>query len=750
MLRREVNVPVGFVNTLVPETARDIARPSECGPRRSTVHAPTFVRKISLRSPRANSGERLAGGRHTAERVAAVRRAVRRSAMVGLGLNLGDLARGDGPAAPLTSRGDADGNVIVHEKTVDPDETRRGEASSSSGSEDDSDDDAPLAERLVPTTRPAGLPSLGLGLGTRGAPAAGGSTVSSPTSPPSGTSLSARKPPGLGLRIGGVVGAGDVDSGDGRPSAIDLESLRASGETQASELTIRREKFAHFEKHCTRVAPSVFVAGEAVARNLETLREHAITHVINCNAFVVRNHFEDALEYKALWLQDSPGEDVTRVLYDCFDFIRAAIAAGGNVLVHCSQGVSRSVSVVISFLMWESGASYEEAFARVKAQRGIANPNMGFTCQMLQWRKRVAAETARGDPPPDPDPSDPLREYLVPRTRVYRMAPHSEHDPRYLVAKLCEVADAQTETPGSVSETNASLWSTLDARGAFVVAPRETSSRAERKKKRAFVWVGPRCVDERAFVERARVFARQLWEYDGLGGAWGARAADEAEAEKRMEEFFSVVVARGGEEPPDLASALGGDADVAPSGAWARAASARVASYDADFEMYVAGVRSQAARRGGVAAESASPSARAERPGAAFSARAPRNERGAAGPRPRSISLLTYPEFDPVTIYDEDDLDPASVLVLLAGRAAEAAADGAARVENVENVENVSRVWIGRGVDDGGHARVFGARLAEEVAARIAETFGETHVVRVENEGNESEAFWEAFEAGQA
>ena len=61
-----------------------------------------------------------------------------------------------------------------------------------------------------------------------------------------------------------------------------------------------------------------------MARDLATLREHGITHIINCNAFVIPNHFENVLTYKSLWLQDSPGEDVTRVLYDCFDFIRAA------------------------------------------------------------------------------------------------------------------------------------------------------------------------------------------------------------------------------------------------------------------------------------------------------------------------------------------------------------------------------------------------------------------------------------------
>ena len=721
------------------------APPKRPGARPRATREPRRRRKYRSVATKPNSGER-----HTAKRVAAVRRTVRRSAMVGLGLNLSGVARGDGLAAPLTSRGDADGNVNVHEKTVGPEETRRGEASSSSGSDDDSDDDAPIAERPTPTTRPAGLPSLGLGLGARGAAAAGGSSASSPTSPPSGTSLSARKPPGLGLRIGGGGGAGDVGSGGGRPSAIDLESLRDSGETHASELTIRREKFAHFEKHCTRVAPSVFVAGEAVARDLATLREHGITHVINCNAFVIPNHHEDTMTYKTLWLQDSPNEDVTRVLYDCFDFIRAARAAGGNALVHCSQGVSRSVSVAVSFVMWETGASYEDAFAHVKAQRGIANPNMGFTCQMLQWRKRVAAEAAWGRRAPDS--SDPLS---VPKTRVYRLAPHSEHDPRYLVAKPVEVAlDDTLDT--------ASLWSTLDARGAFVVAP---PTRA-RDVAAAYVWVGPRCVDERAFVDRARAVARQLFEYDGLASAW-RRHADETENENEneneetkeeetaFEETARVVVVRGGEEPADLARALGaGRDDVAPSGAWAGAASARVAAYDADFEMYVAGPQSP---RAGAGRWHTRATERTERTHAERMEETPLeasetpleklreapSDDGDGGDdgddgddvgAPSTSPLLTYPGFEPVTMYDEDDLDTASIFVLLAprGLAKGGPEDAAAR----------AFVWVGGGADR--------ADGAEACAARVAETFGEQCVVRVENEGSESEAFWEAFEAGQA
>ncbi len=59
---------------------------------------------------------------------------------------------------------------------------------------------------------------------------------------------------------------------------------------------------------------------------------------------------------------------------------------GGRVLVHCSQGVSRSVTLVIAYLMWRHGQCFEEAFAAVKAARGVANPNIGFVCQVrLGW-----------------------------------------------------------------------------------------------------------------------------------------------------------------------------------------------------------------------------------------------------------------------------------------------------------------------------------------------------------------------------
>ena len=661
--------------------------------------------------------------------------------MVGLGLNLTGVGRGGDPGVPLTARaGESsgeDGENVINPKTVGlgARETMA-EVCSSSGSDDDSDDDAPLAERPTPVSRPAGLPSLGLKLGAPSAGAPSGSPASPKNQMERQTSLSQRKPPGLGLRIGGDVGTSD----EYRPSAIDLESLRGSlsdndsSEYQASELTIRREKFAHFEKHCTAIDESIYVSGEAVARDKELLLKNGITHIINCNAFVIPNYFEDEdscpIKYKPLWIQDSPGEDITKVLYDCFDFILESRKRGGKVLVHCSQGVSRSVSVVISYLMWAKGDTYENTFKYVKDRRGIANPNMGFTCQMLQWRKRVLGEISGEESSSDASMGDTLTSspHTNPKkpVRLYRLAPHSEHDPQYLLAKTVWDGEGSEGDEGETVKDSSTFLSLtqLDARFAFVLQTEQGE---------VWVWIGSECVDREVFQDRALCFARQLFTYDGLRKTWGDKRKDEIETNGE----FPIAVARSGEEPVDFLKLFRDYSErISDSGDGGSFSASCVPEYDADFQTYVNNERSLVAQRGGVAlasgtAKSALIDEKEIDEKTTTSDASPKNENGFGRPK-----LLTYPSFEEVTMYDEDDLDESGVFVLLAHPSS----------------SFQSFVWLGNECDCGGHALVFGGRVAEDAWERAVEVFGEAYrgsVMQVELEGKESHGFWEAFEAGQ-
>ncbi|PHU18546.1 Protein-tyrosine-phosphatase MKP1 [Capsicum chinense] len=197
------------------------------------------------------------------------------------------------------------------------------------------------------------------------------------------------------------------------------------------------EKIDFFYKECSKVAEHVFLGGDAVAKYKDILKQNGITHVLNCVGIVCPEYFKSNFVYQTLWLYDSPSEDITSILYDVFDYFEDVREQQGRAFVHCYQGVSWSTSLVISYLMWREGQSFDDAFGYVKAARDITDPNIGFSCQLLQYQKRVRAS--------------PLSPSLL--LRMYRVAPHSPYDPLHLTPKML----------------NDPSPSALDSRGAFII-----------------------------------------------------------------------------------------------------------------------------------------------------------------------------------------------------------------------------------------------------------------------------------------
>ncbi|XVE69079.1 hypothetical protein DITRI_Ditri09bG0121200 [Diplodiscus trichospermus] len=253
---------------------------------------------------------------------------------------------------------------------------------------------------------------------------------------------------------------------------LDLSSIQRNNDKNGG--LVKRDKIAFFDKECSKVAEHIYLGGDAVARDREILKQNGITHVLNCVGFVCPEYFKADFLYRTLWLQDSPSEDITSILYDVFDYFEDVREQGGRVFVHCCQGVSRSTSLVIAYLMWREGQSFDDAFQYVKAARGIADPNMGFACQLLQCQKRVHAFPL--------SPSSLLR--------MYRIAPHSPYDPLHLVPKM-------------LNDPSPSM---LDSRGAFIVHIPST----------IYIWIGKNCD---SIMERdARGAVCQIVRYERVQG----------------------------------------------------------------------------------------------------------------------------------------------------------------------------------------------------------------------------------------
>jgi len=71
------------------------------------------------------------------------------------------------------------------------------------------------------------------------------------------------------------------------------------------------------------------------------------------------------------------------------DFIDKVISeAHGKILVHCVAGVSRSVSVILYYLMKKYNLSYDDALKIVRHNRNIVGPNTSFERQLREYDKQ--------------------------------------------------------------------------------------------------------------------------------------------------------------------------------------------------------------------------------------------------------------------------------------------------------------------------------------------------------------------------
>ncbi|KXZ50007.1 hypothetical protein GPECTOR_18g161 [Gonium pectorale] len=92
-------------------------------------------------------------------------------------------------------------------------------------------------------------------------------------------------------------------------------------------------------------------------------------------------------EYLHVPISDMEGVDLISQLPAALNFIDAAIAKGGVVLVHCMMGISRSASTCIAYLMWKERLSFERAAEKVYVARPFISPNPGFVLQLREWER---------------------------------------------------------------------------------------------------------------------------------------------------------------------------------------------------------------------------------------------------------------------------------------------------------------------------------------------------------------------------
>ena len=90
-----------------------------------------------------------------------------------------------------------------------------------------------------------------------------------------------------------------------------------------------------------------------------------------------------------LKIRDDKNFDIIPFFQQANDFINQARLAGGNILIHCKLGISRSAAIAIAYLIKYYGFDFLSAMNFIKKQRDRINPNTGFVEQLKKYENIV-------------------------------------------------------------------------------------------------------------------------------------------------------------------------------------------------------------------------------------------------------------------------------------------------------------------------------------------------------------------------
>ncbi|KAJ7580757.1 protein-tyrosine phosphatase-like protein [Mycena floridula] len=150
----------------------------------------------------------------------------------------------------------------------------------------------------------------------------------------------------------------------------------------------------HSRGYASEIIPRLYISDLSFAENPAQLAAHRITHILSTLPETIATPPGFPVQRLQIKVEDFPFAELAAHLPCTTKFIRDALQRDpeARVLVHCAEGVSRSVSVVAAFLMAVYGWNPKEALSYIKERRGVANPNFGFVQQLHEYGRDVLGQ----------------------------------------------------------------------------------------------------------------------------------------------------------------------------------------------------------------------------------------------------------------------------------------------------------------------------------------------------------------------
>ena len=144
----------------------------------------------------------------------------------------------------------------------------------------------------------------------------------------------------------------------------------------------------------TEIIDNIYIGDYRIASNLEELNKVGFKHILNCTYELV-SEFPGTFDYLNINIKDNIYEDLSKAFVESYEFLKKN--KGEKTLVHCIGGFSRSVALVMYYLMKEYGYTYNYSYNYIAQKRKEIDPNTGFRKQLLDAEKELLGDKAQGE-----------------------------------------------------------------------------------------------------------------------------------------------------------------------------------------------------------------------------------------------------------------------------------------------------------------------------------------------------------------
>lgn len=135
----------------------------------------------------------------------------------------------------------------------------------------------------------------------------------------------------------------------------------------------------------------LFLGGKEAASDMSFIHANNIKAVLSVASIDSIKYENQEISHLVIDAYDTTTYNIRKDFQPSQDFIDFHLQHG-NVLVHCEQGISRSPTIVIAYIMQKEKRLFSDVLHKVKKTRKQVNPNGGFYFHLDKYGEHLRHE----------------------------------------------------------------------------------------------------------------------------------------------------------------------------------------------------------------------------------------------------------------------------------------------------------------------------------------------------------------------